>query len=64
MKTVFHASFLRDVKKIRDARIQRAVAAAIVNVEEAASIDHVRALKRLSGHSQFYRIRVGDWRLG
>ncbi len=32
MKTVFHASFLRDVKKLRDEKTKRAAAAAISNV--------------------------------
>jgi mRNA interferase RelE/StbE len=63
MKTVFLASFLRDVKRLRDGRVQRAVASAISNVELADSIDQIRGLKRLSGHGNYYRIRVGDWRL-
>lgn len=64
MKTVFHASFLRDVKKLRDAKVRRAVASAISNAEQAPSIEQVRGVKRLSGHREYYRIRIGDWRLG
>jgi mRNA interferase RelE/StbE len=64
MNTVFRASFLRDVRKLRDAKVQRSVAAAISNVEQAHSINQVRGLKRLSGHRDYYRIRIGDWRLG
>ena len=64
MKTAFHASFLRDVKKLRDAKVRRAVGAAISNVEQAHSIDQIRGVKRLSGQGEHYRIRIGDWRIG
>lgn len=64
MTTVFLASFLTDVKKLRDGKSRRAVANAIVNVEAAQSTADIPSLKRLSGHRDYYRIRVGDWRLG
>lgn len=64
MKAVFRASFLSDVKKLRDATVRRAVADAILNVEQARSIQEIRAIKRLSGHRNYFRIRIGDWRIG
>lgn len=64
MKTVFRASFLTDAKKLRDAKALRAVADAIVNVEQADSIQEIRAVKRLSGHRNYFRIRIGEWRIG
>ncbi len=64
MKTAFLASFLRDVKKLRDAKIGRAVAGAIAAVEEAAALEQIPSLKRLSGQHDYFRIRIGDWRIG
>ena len=64
MKSAFLGSFLTDVKKLRNAKVGRAVAAAIANVEKADSIEDVRSLKRLSGHRDYFRIRIGDWRIG
>jgi mRNA interferase RelE/StbE len=64
MKAVFHSSFLRDIKKLRDRRVQSAVEKAIDSVERANSIDQINSIKRLSGHSHYYRIRIGDWRIG
>jgi len=64
MRSLFHSSFLTDVKKLRDARVRRGVQGAITNVEEATSLDQIRSLKRLSGQSSYYRIRIGDWRIG
>jgi mRNA interferase RelE/StbE len=64
MKAAFLASFLSDVKKVRDGQVRRAVAGAIENVEQAADIEDIRSLKRLSGQRNYYRIRIGDWRIG
>ena len=64
MTAIYLQSFLRDVKKLRDQKIQRAVAAAIEDVDAANSISEIRSLKRLSGQTDYYRIRVGDWRIG
>jgi mRNA interferase RelE/StbE len=64
MTAIYLQSFLRDVKKLRDRKVQRAVAAAIENVEAADSVLKIRALKRLSGQTDYYRIRIGDWRIG
>jgi len=64
MKTVFLGSFLKDVKKLKTASIRKQIEAAIVNVEAADSLSKVMQLKRLSGHQLYYRIRVGDYRIG
>jgi mRNA interferase RelE/StbE len=61
---VFLDSFLRDVRKLRDATVRHAIAKAITGVERAAAVDGTRSLKRLSGHAHYYRIRIGDWRVG
>ena len=64
MKTIFLGSFLKDVKKLRNAKTQRAIVLSIENVERAGTIETIRSIKRLSGHRDYYRIRVGDWRIG
>lgn len=48
MTALFLESFLKDVQKLRDAKVQRGIAAAIQNVEKAAKLSDVRSLKRLS----------------
>ena len=64
MKSIFLGSFLSDVKKLRDGKVQRAVAGAIENVERVDTLQEIRSLKRLSGQSNYFRIRVDDWRIG
>jgi mRNA-degrading endonuclease RelE of RelBE toxin-antitoxin system len=64
MTTAFLESFLKDVRKLRDAKVKRAVTSTIENVESADTLHEIRQLKRLSGYKDFYRIRIGDWRIG
>ena len=64
MQVTFRSSFLRDLKKIKDQRILDRIAQAIENVEQATDLQGLSDLKKLSGFQDFYRIRVGDYRLG
>jgi mRNA interferase RelE/StbE len=64
MNSVFLASFLSDVKKLRDGKVQKSIAQVITRVEQAPSLRDIPSLKRLSGYQSYYRICVGDWRIG
>jgi len=64
MKLAFRQSFARDLKKVRDQAVLDHVRRAIERVEGAASLQEVGDLKKMRGAGNFYRIRVGDYRLG
>ena len=64
MRVLFRSSFGRDLKKIREPNILTQVRDAIENVESAARVMDVRNLEKMSGSSGYYRIRIGDYRLG
>ena len=64
MTATFRASCLRDVQKIRDPILLARIRAAIETVEAADDLRNVSDLKKLSGSSGFYRVRVGDYRIG
>ena len=64
MTATFRTSFLRDVRKIRDPILLARIRAAIETVEAADDLRNVSDLKKLSGSSGFYRVRVGDYRIG
>ena len=64
MKIAFKESFLKDVKALGNNTLRKRVRAAIEQVEHAAQLSDIRNLKKLRGEDTFYRIRVGDYRLG
>ena len=64
MEIRFRKSFLRDLKKIRDERILKQLDAAIDLAESARSIDEIPGMRKLSGSTNAYRIRVGVYRIG
>ena len=64
MTVEFKGSFLKDLRKIKDAAVLSRVAAAIVAVEAAESLGNVASCKKLQGGDNYYRIRLGDFRIG
>ena len=65
MELEYRASFVRDVGRIRNADVGRRVSRVIEDLESAASIADIPAATRIkSPAGRFYRIRIGDYRLG
>ena len=64
MTVEFDASFARSLDKIKDRRILSRIVASIEKVEAAATLQEIPILKMLSGFKEYYRIKVGDFRLG
>ena len=64
MNVEFRRSFARDLKSHRDKTFLKRVRAAIEDVEQAQSLSQISNLKKLRGHANYYRIRIGDYRLG
>ncbi|HEU0015657.1 MAG TPA: type II toxin-antitoxin system RelE/ParE family toxin [Longimicrobium sp.] len=64
MKSSFTSSFLRDVRKLPDEAVREQVRRAILEVEAAPDLRSVPHVKKLSGNGPYYRIRIGDYRIG
>ena len=64
MTSEFRASFARDLRMIRDADLLARIQAAIEAVEQAGRIQDIPNLIKIQGGGSFYRLRVGDYRLG
>jgi mRNA interferase RelE/StbE len=61
---VFKTSFLRDLESIKDRRLLDRIKAAIENIELAGSLAEISNLKPLRGSKNYFRIRIGDYRIG
>jgi mRNA interferase RelE/StbE len=64
MRVGFRAAFLKDLDAIQDQRMLQRLERVIRTLERAASLPEVPQVKRLRGHPDSYRIRIGDFRLG
>ena len=64
MKTTFKASFLKAIRKIDSDQLKADIAKAILNVELAENLKQINNIKKLKGYKQYYRIRIGNYRIG
>jgi mRNA interferase RelE/StbE len=64
VRTEFRDSFGKDLKAIKDKRLLQRVKEAIEAIENADSIADLPNVKRLKGSRNYFRQRVGDYRLG
>ena len=64
MKTAFRESFDADLAAITDVALLKRIKSVIEQVEVARTFSQVANLKRLQARGKYYRIRIGDHRLG
>ena len=64
MKVSFKASFVTDLRAARDKLLQERVRTLIAKVESAMSLSEVPNVKKLRGGGGYYRVRVGNYRVG
>jgi len=64
VKVSFRKSFVRDLRKIKDQGVCDRIEAAILQVEVAEELVQLRELRKLKGDGNFFRLRVGDYRIG
>lgn len=64
MKVEFKKTFLKELKKLRNKQLKNSIITCITQVESAQNISHIHNLKKLSGYDIYYRIRIGDYRIG
>lgn len=64
MNTTFKRSFAKDLRQIKDKALLKRVREIIEQVELANTLDDISNLRKLQGSSVYYRIRVGDYRIG
>ncbi len=64
MKVEFDRSFLKSLDKITDSKVLRKIESIILSCENASQLSQIPNIKKLTGFSNFYRIRVGNYRIG
>ena len=64
MIVTFKKSFEKDLGKLRDADLLHKIQAFIEEAEAAVSLIDIKNLKKLKADGNYYRIRVGNYRIG
>jgi mRNA interferase RelE/StbE len=64
MNVVYRKSFARDLKSIRGQGLLDRIQGVIQEVEAAPRLQTISNLEKISGTTNFFRIRVGEYRIG
>ena len=64
MRTEFKRTFLKEIKNLKNNSLKLAIAQCIIQVEKAENIDKIKSIKKLVGYRNYYRIRIGEYRIG
>ena len=64
MKVIVQKSFEKDIGKINNKELATIVFELIEQLENCKSLSEIAHLKKMSGKGGYYRVRLGDYRLG
>lgn len=60
----FDKSFEKSLRTIHDHNVLRKLKRIIIHIENSTSLLQLPSIIKLSGFSNYYRIRIGDYRVG
>jgi len=64
VKVIFRRSFAKDLKKIRRKALRQELQAVLEQIEQSTTLYDLPNVKHLTSEGSYYRIRIGDYRLG
>ncbi|OQX24382.1 MAG: plasmid stabilization protein [Desulfobacteraceae bacterium IS3] len=64
MKLAYEACFEKDLKNISDKNLLKKIKSTIEEIRKTDKLSSISNLKKLRGYETFYRIRIGDYRIG
>ena len=64
MKIQFVAKFSKDLRKIKDQKLLSEIKTVVNECKLAQTLDDIKNLKKLKVYQGFYRIKIGDYRIG
>ena len=60
----FDKSFYRTLTKLKNVTVLKKVERTITKLEAAQSLNDVLEVSKLTGYKKYYKIRLGDYRIG
>ncbi len=64
MKILIDNSFVKDVDQISDKKVLSKLSSLIKVLENSKNLTELPQVKKIKGYDSFYRIRLGNYRLG
>ncbi len=64
MNVKFESRFEKDLKLVKDRDLLTRLKQMILTCKQAESLGEINNLKKMQGYDSFYRIRLGDYRIG
>lgn len=64
MEIVYLRQALKDVKKVKNEKLKSKLFKLVLELKSAKNLSDIPNIKKMSGHPEAYRIRIGDFRLG
>ena len=60
----FDKSFFKSLSKIKNNSLLNKIKEVVIEIEESKNLKTIRNVKKLYGYKNYYRVRIGDYRLG
>ena len=64
MEVIYERTFYKDLSKLSDNNINTRIIALLELLKKSEDISKLPSIKIITGYSDYYRIRIGDYRLG
>ncbi|GMQ25376.1 type II toxin-antitoxin system RelE/ParE family toxin [Algoriphagus sp. oki45] len=64
MKILVDKTFQKDWKKIKDKDLNQKLIELLEKAQKASQLSELPQIKKLAGSNHFFRIRLGDFRIG
>jgi mRNA interferase RelE/StbE len=64
MQILYEKSFYKDIAKFTDKSINYKLLKLIESLKSINNVSEINSLRKMSGYANYYRIRIGDYRLG
>jgi mRNA interferase RelE/StbE len=64
MNVKFESRFEKDLKLVRDRNLLEKLKQVILACKQVETLGEINNLKKMQGYDGFYRIRLGDYRVG
>lgn len=64
MQVIYNKKFLKDLASIPSKQRVKAEKLAFQEIPAYSSLSEIKKLKKLQGYELYYRIRIGDYRIG